>query len=389
MQTIIIFLLILSLLVVVHEGGHFLAARFFNMKVYEFAVGFPPRAFGFYVDPETDERIWVWGKGEDNLKETVAGEETQEEFPDTLYSINWLPLGGFVRIKGENGQNLEDEDSFGNKAPWKRVVVLSAGVIMNFLLAAVLLAGGFINGLPTSAEAVKDPNAIVMQEPQVMVQKVQTETPAEEAGLRMGDRILSANGTSISESKQLVEYIKNNTNEQLNLEVQRGEEILTLSATPEKLEGSKVKKLGVRLSDSAVVKYPWYIALYKGLIGAISGTVTIVVGFYTLLKNLILGQGMVFEVSGPVGIASVIGNSLRLGFSYLLNVTAMISLSLAVINILPIPALDGGRIFFVAMEKMLGRRVPDKWEQMAHTAGFVLLMGLIIVVTYRDILRVF
>ncbi|MFB6182408.1 MAG: site-2 protease family protein, partial [Candidatus Magasanikbacteria bacterium] len=106
-------------------------------------------------------------------------------------------------------------------------------------------------------------------------------------------------------------------------------------------------------------------------------------------KNLILGQGMVFEVSGPVGIASVIGNSLRLGFSYLLNVTAMISLSLAVINILPIPALDGGRIFFVAMEKLLGRRVPDKWEQLAHTAGFVLLMGLIIVVTYRDIVRVF
>ncbi|MFB6226191.1 MAG: RIP metalloprotease, partial [Candidatus Paceibacteria bacterium] len=301
MQTIIIFLLILSLLVVVHEGGHFFAARFFNMKVYEFAIGFPPRAFGFYIDPETGDRVWVWGKGKDSLKETVAGEETQEKFPDTLYSINWLPLGGFVRIKGENGQNLEDEDSFGYKAPWKRIIVLSAGVFMNFLLAAVLLAGGFINGLPTSAEATKDPNAIVLQEPQVMIQKVQSETPADKAGLKMGDRILAVNGTTISESKQLVEYIEQNKNEKLDLTIQRGEETLTLSASPKKLEGGDEEKLGVRLSDSAVVKYPWYISLYKGFLAAISGTVTIVVGFYTLLKNLILGQGMVFEVSGPVG----------------------------------------------------------------------------------------
>ncbi|MFB6182132.1 MAG: RIP metalloprotease, partial [Candidatus Magasanikbacteria bacterium] len=301
MQTVIIFLLVLSLLVVVHEGGHFFAAKFFNMKVYEFGMGFPPRAFGFYTDPETGERVWVWGKGKDSLKETVSGEESQEKFPDTLYSINWLPLGGFVQIKGENGENLEDEDSFGHKAPWKRIIVLSAGVIMNFVLAGILLAGGFVNGLPTSAKATKDPNAIVLQEPQVMVQKVQSGTPAEKAGLKMGDRILAVNGTAVSQSKQLVEYVENNANQELSLKINRNGEIMSVSAKPKKLEGAQEEKLGVRLSDSAVVKYPWYIAIYKGFVAAVSGTVTIVAGFYMLLKNLILGQGMVFEVSGPVG----------------------------------------------------------------------------------------
>lgn len=389
MQTIIIFLLVLSLLVVVHEGGHFFAAKFFNMKVYEFGIGFPPRAVGFFVDPETGERRWVWGKGEDSLKETVASEESQEEFPDTLYSINWLPLGGFVRIKGENGQNLEDPDSFGYKPPWKRVIVLSAGVIMNFVLAGFLLAGGFINGLPTDASAVEDPNAIVLQEPQVMIQKVKAETPAEKAGLKMGDKILSVNDQKITKSEQLVNYVDNNQRKELDIKIERNGSTMTISAKPKQLENSSEKKLGIRLSNSAVVKYPWYIALYKGFVAAVSGTITIVVGFYMLLKNLILGNGMIFEVSGPVGIASVIGDSLRLGFSYLLNVTAMISLSLAVINILPIPALDGGRIFFVLMEKIMGKRVPERWERLAHTAGFALLMGLIIVVTYRDIIRVF
>lgn len=391
MQTIIIFILVLGLLVLVHEGGHFLAARYFNMKVYEFGIGFPPRAVGWYKDPETGEKNWVWGKGSE-IKETVAGEkkEDEEEFPDTLYSINWLPLGGFVRIKGESGEKRDEEDSFSHKAPWKRVIVLCAGVFMNVVLAAVLLAGGFMIGLPTGGEAVNDENAIVVQQPQTMIQQVVADSPAEKANLKMGDRIISVNGTEISSSKELTDFIEKNQNKELTLKIQRGEKTLEKTITPAQLEDNgDEKKLGVMLADTAVVRYPWYISVYKGVIGAISGLAAVVYGFYNLVVSLAMGQGVSAGVAGPVGIASVIGQSARLGVSYLLNITAMISLSLAVINILPVPALDGGRVLFVGLEKLLGREVPQKYERIAHTIGFWLLIALVVLVTYRDILKVF
>jgi regulator of sigma E protease len=143
------------------------------------------------------------------------------------------------------------------------------------------------------------------------------------------------------------------------------------------------------LLDAALVRYPWYIALYKGFIAAFFGLINIFLGFYTLIKGLIFGQGMAFDVSGPVGIASVIGQSARMGINYLLNVAAMISLSLAALNILPFPALDGGRVLFVVLEKIFRRPVPQKYEQVAHTIGFLLLLVLIIFVTGRDIKALF
>ena len=120
MVTILLFLIILSVLVFVHEFGHFITARLSGMKVYEFALGFPPRAFGVYKDPKTGKWKWIRGKGKSNLKKTVAGHEQEEEFPDTLYTFNWLPLGGFVRIKGENGEFENEKDSFGYQKTWKK-----------------------------------------------------------------------------------------------------------------------------------------------------------------------------------------------------------------------------------------------------------------------------
>jgi len=141
----------------------------------------------------------------------------------------------------------------------------------------------------------------------------------------------------------------------------------------------------VILADAGVVRYPWYLAIWKGIIGALVGAVNIFVAFILLIKGLILGQGLAFDVAGPVGIAVVVGESARLGVAYLINVMAMLSLSLAVINILPIPALDGGRLLFVLIERIFKKPVPLKYEQMAHTLGFLLLMVLIVVVTWRDI----
>lgn len=388
MFTLIIFILILSLLVFVHELGHFLAARKMGMKVHEFGIGFPPRAFGWYKNPKTGKRVWVWGSGKSNLKKTVVGEEViEDEFPNTFYSINWLPLGGFVKIKGENGENAKDKDSFGYHKAWKRIVVLSAGVLMNFLLAAVVLGIGFMIGLPSDVSMLEDKSAIVVGDPHVVVQQVEKDSPAERAGVEFGDQILSINNEIILQSARVSDLVQQYGEEEITLAIIRNEEKMEINMKPEAIDGHL--RIGVLLVDAAIVRYPWYISFFKGFSSAVYGVINIVLAFYILFKNLILGQGLAFEVSGPVGIAVVIGQSARLGFNYLLNVIAMISLSLAVINILPIPALDGGRILFVIIEKIFRRPAPMKYEQLAHTLGFALLMLLIIIITWRDVAGLF
>ncbi|HBU07101.1 MAG TPA: RIP metalloprotease RseP [Candidatus Magasanikbacteria bacterium] len=389
-MTIIIFILILGLVVLVHEFGHFITARKSGMKVFEFGFGFPPRAVGVYRDPITKKFVWVIGKGKSSIKEAVSGEETGEEnqFPATLYSFNWLPLGGFCKMKGENGEKANEPDSFGFQKAWKRIVVLSAGVTMNFILAGLLLSIGFIIGLPADLSMGVDNKAIIIQEPAVMVQMVEKDSPAEKAGLKYGDKIISINNTAIKTVDDLVNYLKANIADQTSktVAVLRGTEEMTLTMdTVQIKEGEDYLRFGFSPADVGIIRYPWYLSIYKGFVAAGFGVINIFLAFVILIKNLVIGQGLAFEVSGPVGIAVMVGDSARLGISYLINVAAMISLSLAVINILPIPALDGGRILFILIEKIFRRPVPMKYEQLAHTIGFLLLMILIIVVTGRDV----
>jgi len=388
MFTIIIFLLILSLLVIVHEAGHFFMARKFGMKVYEFGLGFPPRMFGLYKDPKTGYLVSVRGPGKGGLKETVGGDERIEEYPNTLWSFNWLPLGGFVKIKGESGEKAHEADSFAHKPAWQRLVVLVAGVFMNFVLAAVLLSVGFMIGLPTDVTGGVPEGAALKEPPAVVVQQVVDDSPAKAAGLHLGDKIISLNGEAVENAQALTEKVRERGAVEITLIVKRGDEELTLKVTPALLseDTDLVPRLGILLADAGIVRYPWYRAIYQGFVAAFFGLINIFIAFFILIKNLILGRGLAFDVSGPVGIASIIGQSARLGFNYLINVTAMISLSLAAINILPIPALDGGRALFVVIEKIFRRKVSMKYEQLAHTIGFVLLLLLIIVVTYKDIL---
>lgn len=391
MYTVIIFILILSLLVFVHEFGHFIVARKSGMKVYEFGFGFPPRAFGVYKDPKTGKFIFVKGKGKSKLTEIVGGEEkkVEEEYPATLYSLNWLPLGGFVKIKGENGEKADEPDSFGYHKFWKKSVVLVAGVSMNFLLAGVLLSFGFMVGLPADAQSLKDEHAIIVEEPAVVVEQVVNDSPAQKSGIKFGDKILTIDGKSVVDANSLAEYIAGRKGADMSMLILRGNEEVSISLKPELLDDEKVPKVGIILADAGILKYPWYTALYKGFIAAGISVINICIAFYLLIKNLILGQGLAFSIAGPVGIAVIISDSARLGISYLINVTAMLSLTLAVLNILPIPALDGGRLVFVTLEKILKRPVPLKYEQMAHTIGFMLLMALIVVVTWRDVAGLF
>lgn len=389
MFTILIFIAILSLLVIVHEAGHFFLAKKFGMKVYEFGLGFPPRALGWYKDPVSGK----WKKTKSIVHSLPAGQagpksdERTQEYPSTLYSLNWLPLGGFVKIKGESGEQAQETDSFAHKKAWQRLIVLVAGVVMNIILAAVLLAIGFMIGLPTDITDGVPRGAALVEPPAVLVQQVVDDSPAKAAGIKLGDKIISLNDETVESARGLTERVRALGAVEITLLIERGEDQLSLKLTPTALadDTDNVPRLGLLLADAGIVRYPWYRALYQGVVAAIFSLINIFIAFFILIKNLILGQGLAFEVSGPVGIASVVGQSARLGFNYLLNVTAMISLSLAAINILPIPALDGGRALFVLIEKIIRRPVAMRYEQLAHTIGFVLLMILIVVVTYRDI----
>lgn len=383
MFTIVLFILVLSLVVLVHEAGHFLVAKKSGMKVYEFGWGFPPRAIGWYRDPKTKKIVRVWGGNKQNLAEVSGGSDTAEEFPATVYSINWLPLGGFVKIKGENG-NDQSPDSFGSKSFWRRLSTIVAGVAMNVVLAAVLLGVGFMIGLPTDMDGFNDPKAIVVEAPAVMIQQISPDSAAAKAGLVVGDKIVTFNGQPVTSADQIISLTKTNGTQPITAGVQgKGKALREVTVTPTVVEGSP--RLGVMLANAGVVRYPWYIAIYKGAIAAWFGLINIFIAFYLLIKNLILGNGLLFAVSGPVGVAAAVGESARLGFNYIINTTAMISLSLAAINILPIPALDGGRAFFIIIEKIIGRKLPAKYEQAIHAIGFVALLALIAVVTWRDI----
>lgn len=414
MLTLVIFLAVLALLVLVHEFGHFVTARKAGMKVYEFGFGFPPRVFGIQritrkhlqevAETEEITEITNEATGEqvvvDKIREIdemvekkkwrfIWGRETEAttNSESTIYSFNWLPLGGFVKIKGEDGEAANEPDSFGFKKAWKRVVVLIAGVTMNFILAGVLLGIGFMIGLPTDVSEGVEKGAILVEQQKVLVQMVEKDSPAEKAGIQFGDEIVSINNESVNSSQTMVAFVQAHSQEELVLKIKRGAEEIFLKAKPDIIKtGETTARLGVMLADAGVVRYPWYVAIYKGFIAAGIGLVNIFIAFFILIKNLIIGKGLAFDVSGPVGIAVMVGQSAKLGFNYLINVTAMISLSLAAINILPIPALDGGRILFIAIEKIIRRPVNRKYEQYAHMIGFALLMILIVVVTGRDIL---
>jgi len=399
-MTILLFLLILGILVLAHEWGHFFSARKFGMKVHEFGIGFPPRLFGIYQDPKTKKRIIVWGKGKSNLKNTVSGKEKQDEgeFPATLYSLNLLPLGGFCQIKGENGEKStkggsvlvgeEESDSFGTKKAWQKIIVLAAGVTMNFILAGIILGIGLMIGLPADFSGGVDDKAIVVEEPSIVIQQVVESSPAENSGLVYGDKILFLDDQKINTTQELNNYIGASEGREITAKIFRQGEELNLNIQAEKNENDNYM-IGVIIAEAGIVRYPWYIAIYKGFVAAFFVLINIFIAFYYLLKNLILGNGMMFDVSGPVGIVNLVGESARLGFNYVLNLTAMLSLSLAAINILPIPALDGGRIFFILIGKIKGSPVKQKYESLAHTIGFMFLMVLIVLVTWRDIMHLF
>lgn len=352
-STVLLFIIVLAVLVLVHELGHFLTARWFGIDVEEFGFGFPPRIFGIK-------------KGK------------------TLYSLNWIPLGGFVKIKGEDDPEAHGPGTFAHKPAWARAIVIGAGVFMNLVLASLLFAIGLTIGMPQAVDSL--PANARVRDRQVQIIEVLKGTPAEQAGFMAGDTIVSINDQAFTKVED-VQTIVNIAESSVSVEIRRGKETFTRVLTPV-LEPSLGKRvMGVGLVEAATVSYPWYIAIGKGVQATGFYLKEISLSFVDLFRGLFVGQKSDVEFSGPVGIAVLTGRAARLGFTYLLQFAALLSINLAVINVLPIPALDGGRLLFIIIEKIRGRSVRPIVEAVIHRIAFFLLLGLIVIVTAKDLAR--
>lgn len=353
MLTLLIFLAVLSVLVFVHEFGHFIVAKRSGVRVDEFGFGFPPRLVG-------------WKRG------------------DTTYSINWIPMGGFVKLKGESGEAAEDRDSFAAKRVWQRALIVAAGVIMNIVFAAVALSVGFGVGIPSVVEDV--PASARVRDVKVVIADVLPDTPAANAGLASGDVLEAMDGERIESITLFQSAIRARPDQPARFDVLRGNERKEFTITPAVLKETNAPGIGVALVGTGIVSYPWYEAPYRGIQATGYITTEIIKSFGQLIGGMFRGRVTV-DFSGPVGIAVVTGEVARLGFVSLLQFMALLSVNLAVVNLIPFPALDGGRLLFLAIEGAIRRPVSKRYETLAHQIGFIVLILLVLLITARDIQR--
>lgn len=358
--TILLFLLLLSVLVLVHEWGHYIAARKSGMTVEEFGIGFPPRLFG-----------WKKASG-------------------TTWSINAIPLGGFVKIKGESGENATDPDSFASQGWWKRFAVVVAGVVMNLVLAWVLFTVGFLFGLPAIVENGVE-EGVVVTDRAVNIVDVLPGSAADQAGLQIGDRVTTIDGVAYDAGEAARNaLVPHSDASPLSLVILRhGGETQTFAITPTYLSELGREGVGISLVETGFIRYPWYLAPWKGLQTTLAATRDVLGAFGGLIVSVFRHEDVSANLSGPVGIAVLTGQVASLGWSHMVQFAAMLSINLAVINILPFPALDGGRLVFLLYEVVRRKKVTPVFEQTVHALGFALLLLVVVIVTVKDIVHLF
>jgi len=341
--TIVSFIGVLVVLIIAHELGHFLSAKATGVKVEEVGLGFPPR-----------------------LVSVTRGE--------TRYSLNAIPLGGFVKMAGEEDPKVPG--SLASKSIAARMLVLSAGSLMNFLLPLLLFSIAFMV-----------PHNMVFG--QVVVEEVAPGSPAARAGIEPGDTILEVNRDAVHNTGDLQRYLQLNLGREVTVLVKHAD----LSTAEVQLvprwqppEGERAIGVAVKTSSPTLVRqhYPFWQAIPMG----VSDCIETFILFKNAIISMVIGAAPAV-IAGPVGIAQLTGEVAQAGFSPLLEFAAFLSINLAIINILPLPALDGGRIVFVLLEWVLrGRRVPARTEGLIHLIGFAMLIAFLLAVTYQDIIRI-
>ncbi len=365
-MTIIIFLIVLAILIFVHEFGHFVAARSFGIRVDAFALGFGPKLFAWRTS------------NKDASGHIVKGE--------TEYSIRLIPFGGFVKIFGENpdDENTHGPDakrSFVNKPRWQQAVVLAAGVICNFIFAWVLYAVVFTSGVTASSGDFPQ-YAGYFNNDRIMITEVMPDSPASKSGLRVGDAI---NGFDSIEAVQ--QTIKKSDGKTIVLSYSSHGQIDNIDITPTRLSSDNGFMIGIAMEKVSDMHLPFYVSIWEGLKYTCIMIKNTIVGMASFFLTIVRGSADYSQISGPIGIAGIVGDAAGLGFTYLVMVTAIISINLGVINLVPFPALDGGRIFVVAIEALIRRRISSKFINIVNIIGFSLLMALMVLVTYKDILK--
>lgn len=350
--SVLTFILVLSILVLVHELGHFIAARRAGIWVEEFGFGLPPRLFG-------------------------------KRIGETLYSLNALPFGGFVRLHGETdeGEITKPERAFLTKSKKIRSVVVLAGVFMNFVLAIFAFATVYtFSGFPKTIDTGK-----------VKILDVRHGSPAEEAGLASGDLVVEAEGQKMTKTEEFIKLAEEKKGEEITLKIQKeGEEALTeIKVTPRVNPPEGEGALGVAISSAEVEYYfppVWqrpFLGAYYGFKEAFFWGGVVIGGMIKLFADLF---GGVFPkgVAGPTGLFAITTEVAKLGVSPLINWLGVISVNLAVLNILPFPALDGGHLLFIGIEKVLGKRVVPKVQSWVHGIGLAILLLFIIAITVKE-----
>ncbi len=366
-MTIIIFIAILVLLILVHEFGHFLAAKYFDIKVDEFGIGFPPRL----------KTLFWWG--------------------ETRFTLNAIPFGGFVKIFGEDPseetiEGPEKERSFSNKNRAKQAVVLVSGVLFNAFLAFIFISLAFMFGIPASED---DHGKEYMKDSQLVVTYVLEDSPAYIAGLEAGDvimKIIDSKGDSqsIDNADHFSEVIKEKEGEEIRVSYKREGEEKKVSLTAE--EGvfeSGEPAIGIGMNTVGIVSFPVHISFIEGAKHTFNLLIVISVELVNFLGSILTGGADFSQVAGPVGIVELVGDAWTVGFAFLLYFTAIISLHLTIINLFPFPALDGGRLLFVAIEAITRKRINPQVANALNGLGFILLIILMIVVTVSDVVRIF
>lgn len=330
-MTIIYAIIIFCVLIFVHEFGHFIAAKACGVKVNEFAIGMGPAFF-------------------------------KRQKGETQYSLRIFPIGGFCAMEGED-EDSEDARAFNNKPAWQRACVLAAGPIMNVLTAMLLLIViATWSGQPTTT-----------------VKQVLDDSPAYEAGIQAGDTILSVDDKEIKEWNDLLTAVGKTSADTVSMEVLRDGKTMTIESRVEYDKEAQRNKVGIAPAVTHNV--------IKGTVSGVKNTGTMTVMMYDILKKLVTGEVSVKELSGPVGIVYAVNDSAKAGVIYVIYLSALLSLNLAVMNLLPLPALDGGRLLFLAIRKITGRRITDEMEGKIHFVGIMLLLLLMVYVTWNDIVR--
>lgn len=364
-----IFLIVLSVLVLAHEWGHYMAARLFGVKVEEFGYGFPPRLFGFVRTAKGWKRI---------------RSNERRSYERTVWSFNWLPLGGFVRLKGETGEAV-GADSFLARPAWQRLIILAAGVAMNWLLAVVIFSVGFMIGVPTATDGL--PSGAIVSDARVVIERILPESPADKSGLRAGDAILSMDGRAFADAESAFRFLtsRSSANEAVQLRFDRKGKTHIASVTPAYLERLKRSGIGIGLMNAGTVRFRPVDALAQSVQTCVRYTALIAKTLGGMARDLVVSRRVQQDVAGPVGIAVAAGEFARQGWWPLAQFVALLSLNLSIVNFLPIPALDGGRALFVVVEWLRRKQNNPHVENALHQIGFVTLLALVALVTIHDL----